>query len=71
MRSNSAQATLTLWRTPGITWGFSPRGKANTDEAVRCFSGAVHLSPDHLIALNNLGNAYRLQKKLAGCGQNI
>ena len=29
---------------------------------MRCFQEAVRLSPDHLIALNNLGNAYRLQK---------
>ncbi|MFZ0773266.1 MAG: FG-GAP-like repeat-containing protein [Candidatus Sulfotelmatobacter sp.] len=33
------------------------------DEAVRCFKEAVQLSPDHLIALNNLGNAYRLRKE--------
>ena len=32
------------------------------DEARRCFQEAVRLSPDHLIALNNLGNAYRLLK---------
>ena len=33
-----------------------------SDEAVRCFRQAVQLAPDHLIELNNLGNAYRLQK---------
>jgi tetratricopeptide (TPR) repeat protein len=36
--------------------------EGHTDEAIRCFLGAVRLSPDHLIALNNLGNAYRLRK---------
>jgi tetratricopeptide (TPR) repeat protein len=33
-----------------------------TDEAIRCFKEALRSSPDHLIALDNLGNAYRLQK---------
>jgi tetratricopeptide (TPR) repeat protein len=33
-----------------------------TSEAIRCFQEAVRLSPDNLIALNNLGSAYRLQK---------
>jgi tetratricopeptide (TPR) repeat protein/peroxiredoxin len=37
--------------------------EGRTDDAVRCFREAVRLSPDHLIALNNLGNAYRLLKK--------
>jgi tetratricopeptide (TPR) repeat protein len=36
--------------------------ESRTDQAVRCFREALHLSPDHLIALNNLGNAYRLQR---------
>jgi tetratricopeptide (TPR) repeat protein/peroxiredoxin len=37
--------------------------EGRTDEAVLRFQQAVRLSPDHLIALNNLGNAYRLLKK--------
>jgi tetratricopeptide (TPR) repeat protein len=36
--------------------------EGHAGEAVRCFQEAVRLSPDHLIALNNLGNAYRLLK---------
>ena len=36
--------------------------EGRTDEAIGRFQEAVHLSPDHLIALNNLGNAYRLHK---------
>ena len=36
--------------------------EGRTDEAIRCFQEAVQLSPDHLIALDNLGNAYRVQK---------
>jgi tetratricopeptide (TPR) repeat protein len=36
--------------------------EGHTDEAIRCFQEAMRLSPDHLIALTNLGTAYRLQK---------
>jgi tetratricopeptide (TPR) repeat protein len=36
--------------------------EGHTDEAIRCFKEALRSSPDHLIALDNLGNAYRLQK---------
>ncbi len=36
--------------------------EGQTDEAIRCFQEALRSSPDHLIALDNLGNAYRLQK---------
>jgi tetratricopeptide (TPR) repeat protein len=34
----------------------------DTARAMTCFQKAVRLSPDDLIALNNLGNAYRAQK---------
>jgi tetratricopeptide (TPR) repeat protein len=37
--------------------------EGRTDEAIRCFKEALRSSPDHLIALDNLGNAYRLQKR--------
>ncbi len=48
------------------TWnnlGLLDTREGRTDEAIRCFLEALHSSPDHLIALNNLGNAYRLQKE--------
>lgn len=35
---------------------------SDTGEAIKNFQEAVRLSPDNLIALNNLGNAYRLQR---------
>jgi tetratricopeptide (TPR) repeat protein/peroxiredoxin len=40
--------------------------EGQADGAARCFQEAVRLSPDHLIALNNLGNAYRLLKNWDG-----
>ncbi len=36
--------------------------EGRTDEAIRSFQEALLASPDHLVALDNLGNAYRLQK---------
>lgn len=35
---------------------------SRADDAIRCFREGVRLGPDHLIPLNNLGNAYRLNK---------
>jgi tetratricopeptide (TPR) repeat protein len=34
----------------------------HTEEAIRDFQQALKISPDHLIALQNLGNAYRQQR---------
>jgi len=36
--------------------------EGHTDEAIRDFQEALKLSPDHIIALINLGSAYRQQK---------
>jgi len=36
--------------------------EGNTAEAIPYFQEALRLSPDHLVALQNLGNAYRQQK---------
>jgi tetratricopeptide (TPR) repeat protein/peroxiredoxin len=35
----------------------------HAEESVRCFEEALNLNPHHLLALDNLGNAYRLQKR--------
>ncbi|MGD0513228.1 MAG: tetratricopeptide repeat protein, partial [Terriglobales bacterium] len=39
--------------------------EGRTEEAIPYFEEALRLSPDHLIALENLGNAYRQQKHWA------
>ena len=36
--------------------------EGRVDDSVRCFQEALRLSPHHLFSLDNLGNAYRLQK---------
>jgi tetratricopeptide (TPR) repeat protein len=36
--------------------------EGRVDDSVRCFQEALRLSPHHLLSLDNLGNAYRLQK---------
>jgi len=43
--------------------GLLATNEGRTLEAVLDFQEALRLSPDHLIALKNLGNAYRLQKR--------
>jgi tetratricopeptide (TPR) repeat protein len=37
--------------------------EGRTDQAIAYFQEALKLSPDHLVALDNLGNAYRQQKQ--------
>ena len=37
--------------------------EGRTDEAIGYFQQALNVNPDHLIALENLGNAYRQQKQ--------
>jgi tetratricopeptide (TPR) repeat protein len=36
--------------------------EGKTEEAIKYFQDALHISPNHVIALDNLGNAYRQQK---------
>ena len=38
-------------------------GEGRADEAIDDFKQALRVNPDHLIALQNLGNAYRQQKR--------
>ena len=48
------------------TWnnlGLLATREGHTAEAIPYFQEALKLSPDHLIALDNLGNAYRQQKQ--------
>jgi len=42
---------------------------ADTAEAIRCFRESLKHNPNHLIALTNLGNAYRLQKSWSDARQ--
>ncbi|MGA2353649.1 MAG: tetratricopeptide repeat protein, partial [Terriglobales bacterium] len=52
--------------TPANSWnnlGLLAAREGHTDEAIRDFQQALKLSPDHMIALVNLGSAYRQQKR--------
>jgi Tfp pilus assembly protein PilF/peroxiredoxin len=52
--------------TPPNAWnnlGLLATREGRTAEAIPYFQEALRLSPDHLIALDNLGNAYRTQKQ--------
>jgi tetratricopeptide (TPR) repeat protein len=37
--------------------------EGRVDDSIQCFQQALRLNPHHLLALDNLGNAYRLQKR--------
>ena len=37
--------------------------EGHIDDSVACFLEALRLNPHHLLALDNLGNAYRVQKR--------
>ena len=37
--------------------------EGRVDDSVQCFQRALQLNPHHLFSLDNLGNAYRLQKR--------
>jgi tetratricopeptide (TPR) repeat protein/peroxiredoxin len=58
LRASYPDTLANAWNNMGLL----DTQESRTDEAIRCFQEAVRLSPDHLIALNNLGNAYRLRK---------
>jgi tetratricopeptide (TPR) repeat protein len=58
LRANYPDTLANAWNNLGLLATRS----GHTEEAVKCFQEALRSSPDHLIALNNLGNAYRVQK---------
>ena len=70
-RENFERATRQHASYPGTlanAWnnlGLIATREGNAEEAVEKFREAVRLSPEDLIPLNNLGNAYRLQKDWA------
>jgi tetratricopeptide (TPR) repeat protein len=37
--------------------------EGRVEDSVQCFQNALQLNPHHLLSLDNLGNAYRLQKR--------
>jgi len=59
LRATYPDTLANAWNNLGLL----DTGEGRTEEAIRCFQEALRSSPDHLIALNNLGNAYRLQKE--------
>ena len=47
---------------PGTTWEFWHAREGNTDLAIEHFERALQIDPDHSVALQNLGSAYRQKK---------
>ena len=61
LRASYPDTLANAWNNLGLL--ATREGK--TEQALKCFQEAVRQTPDHLIALNNLGNGYRLQKNWA------
>ncbi|HSZ60495.1 MAG TPA: FG-GAP-like repeat-containing protein [Terriglobales bacterium] len=59
LRATFPDTLANSWNNLGL---LAARG-GRTDEAIRDFQEALKLSPDHMIALVNLGGAYRQQKR--------
>src|SRR5450755_602650 len=58
MQANYPDTLPDAWNNLGVI----ATREGRVDESVRCFREALRLSPHHLLSLDNLGNAYRLQK---------
>ena len=58
LRASYPDTMANSWNNLGL---LSAR-EGNREDAIGYFKRALELSPDHLIALNNLGSAYRQQK---------
>ncbi len=59
LRANYPGTLPNAWNNLGILAARAGR----TDEAIQDFQRALQMDPDHLIALDNLGNAYREKKR--------
>jgi tetratricopeptide (TPR) repeat protein/peroxiredoxin len=59
LRSSYPDTLPNAWNNLGLL----ATREARTADAIQCFQEALRLSPDHLIALDNLGNAYRERKQ--------
>jgi len=59
LRASYPDTMANSWNNLGLLAARAGR----TDEAIELFHQALKLSPDHLIALENLGSAYRQQKR--------
>ncbi len=58
LRPNYPDTLPDAWNNLGVI----ATREGRSDDSVRCFQAALQVSPHHLLSLDNLGNAYRLQK---------
>ncbi len=59
LKANYPETTTNAWNNLGL---LATRA-GDTAKAASCFEQALQLDPDHFIALENLGNAYKQQKR--------
>ncbi len=58
LRASYPDTSANSWNNLGLL----AAREGHSDEAIRCFQEALKSSPNHLIALDNLGSAYRQHK---------
>lgn len=59
LRASYPDTSANSWNNLGLL----AAREGHPDDAIRCFQEALKSSPDHLIALDNMGSAYRQQKR--------
>jgi len=59
LRANYPDTLPDAWNNLGVI----ATREGHIDDSVACFLEALRLNPHHLLALDNLGNAYRVQKR--------
>ena len=59
LRANYPDTLPDAWNNLGVI----ATREGHVDESVPCFLAALKLNPRHLLSLDNLGNAYRAQKR--------
>ena len=65
LKSNYPDTLPDAWNNLGVI----ATREGRVDDSVQCFQEALRLNPHHLLSLDNLGNAYRLQKRWDEAGK--
>jgi tetratricopeptide (TPR) repeat protein len=67
LKANYPDTVPDAWNNLGVI--ATREGRVN--DSIRCFQEALRLSPHHVVLLDNLGNAYRLEKNWSGARKTL